>query len=86
MGVSRDGQKYYFLRHKKGAFDFKNLKLKKYFNNLSKLNWINSSNLFLLSLNLFGSTRYHSNWEIKILKTVNRLYFGQKVEKWANYA
>jgi hypothetical protein len=28
----------YFLRPEKGAFDFKNLKLKKYFYNLSKLN------------------------------------------------
>ncbi len=31
--------KMYFLRpEKKGAFDFKNLKLKKYFSNLCKLN------------------------------------------------
>ena len=72
----------YFLRpEKKGALDFKNQKLKKYCYNLYKLNWINSSNLFPIGYNLFCSSKYHSFWEIKILKTVNKLYFVQKWEK-----
>ncbi len=72
----------YFLRpEKKGALDFKNLKRKKYFNNLIKPNWINSNNSFLINWNLFCSSKYHSFWEIRILKTVNKLYFGQKWEK-----
>ncbi len=66
---------------KKGALDFKNQKLKKYCYNLYKLNWINSSNLFSFGYNLFCSSKYHSFWEIKILKTVNKLYFVQKWEK-----
>jgi hypothetical protein len=34
--------------------------------------------LFPISLNLFCSSKYHSFWEIKILKTVNKLYFSKK--------
>ncbi len=72
----------YFLRpEKKGAFNFKNLKLKKYFSNQFKLNWINSSNLFLIRLKLVCSSKYYSFWEIKVLKIVNKLCFGQKMEK-----
>ncbi len=63
---------------KKGALDFKNPKLKKYSNNLIQLNWINSSNSFLIRINLFCSSLYHSFWEIKILKSVNKVFFGPK--------
>jgi hypothetical protein len=66
---------------KKGALDFKNLKPKKYFCNSNKPNWINSRNLFPIGYNLFCSSEYHSFWEIKILKTVNKLYFVKKWEK-----
>ncbi len=47
-------------RRKKDAWDFKNQKLKIYYNNLCKLNWINSNNLLLIRLNLFCSPKYHS--------------------------
>ncbi len=78
-GIFFSERRKYFLRpEKKGALDFKNPKLKKYCNKLIKLNWINSSHSFLISINLFCSSMYHSFWEIKILKSVNKLFFGQK--------
>jgi hypothetical protein len=64
---------------KKDALDFKNLKLEKYSNNLSILKLINSSNSFLKNnINLFCSSVYPSFREIKVLKSVNKLFFGQK--------
>ncbi len=72
--------KSYILRPEKGALYFKNLQLKKYCSNLCKLNWINSSTLFLVTLILFCSSKCHSFWEMKVLKfLVQKTKSGQSL-------
>ncbi len=43
--------------------------------------WLNSNYLIMITLNLFELNWWDSLWDINVLKSVNKLYFGQNYKK-----